>query len=177
MTNDNSATAPMTKAARHARITDVLTREDVRSQGELAKRLSEAGVQVTQATLSRDLDELGAVKLRTADGHLAYVLPGEGGERLQRTRPDTLSLEQVSGARLTRLAEDLLVSAEASANMVIVRTPPGAAQYLASAIDHTDFHAILGTIAGDDTILVISRDPRGGEDLATALLRLADRSP
>lgn len=177
MSHDHSGPVPMTKAARHARITDVLTREDVRSQGELAKRLSEAGVQVTQATLSRDLDELGAVKLRTADGHLAYVLPGEGGERLQRPRPDTLSLEQVSGARLTRLAEDLLVSAEASANMVIVRTPPGAAQYLASAIDHTDFHTILGTIAGDDTILVISRDPQGGEDLAAALLRLADRRP
>ncbi|MEU3307567.1 arginine repressor [Nocardiopsis sp. NPDC055551] len=175
--NDGGATAPMTKAARHARITDVLTREDVRSQGELAKRLSEGGVQVTQATLSRDLDELGAVKLRTADGNLAYVLPGEGGERLQRTRPDSLDLEQVSGARLNRLAEDLLVSAEASANMVIVRTPPGAAQFLASAIDHTDFHAILGTIAGDDTILVISRDPQGGEDLAAALLRLADRRP
>ncbi|GAB3715765.1 arginine repressor [Nocardiopsis nanhaiensis] len=176
MTNDHSGTTvPMTKAARHARITDVLTREDVRSQGELARRLSEAGVQVTQATLSRDLDELGAVKLRTADGYLAYVLPGEGGERLQRTRPDSLGLEQVSGARLTRLAEDLLVSAEASANMIIVRTPPGAAQYLASAIDHTDFHAILGTIAGDDTILVISRDPEGGEELAAALLRLADR--
>ncbi|WP_150254744.1 arginine repressor [Nocardiopsis deserti] len=177
MTAENGGTAPMTKAARHARITDVLTREDVRSQGELARRLAEAGVQVTQATLSRDLDELGAVKLRTADGHLVYVLPGEGGERLQRTRPDSLDLEQVSGARLTRLAEDLLVSAEASANMVIVRTPPGAAQYLASAIDHTDFHAILGTIAGDDTILVISRAPQGGEDLAAALLRLADRRP
>ncbi|AFR07401.1 MULTISPECIES: arginine repressor [Nocardiopsis] len=177
MSNDAGGTAPMTKAARQARITDVLTRQDVRSQGELAKRLAENGVQVTQATLSRDLDELGAVKLRTADGHLAYVLPGEGGERLQRTRPDSLDLEQVSGARLNRLAEELLVSAEASANMVIVRTPPGAAQFLASAIDHTDFHPILGTIAGDDTILVISRDPQGGEELAAALLRLADRRP
>lgn len=166
---------PMTKAARHARITDVLESEDIRSQGELAKRLSEAGVQVTQATLSRDLDELGAVKLRTADGHLAYVMPGEGGERVQRTRPDTLDLGQVSGARLTRLAEDLLVSAEASANIVVVRTPPGAAQYLASAIDHSDIPAILGTIAGDDTILVVARDPQGGEELAATLLRFANR--
>ncbi|MFC3999704.1 arginine repressor [Nocardiopsis sediminis] len=177
MTADGGASAPMTKAARHARITEALTRNDVRSQGELARLLADSGVQVTQATLSRDLDELGAVKLRTADGSLVYVLPGEGGERLQRARPDTLDLEHVSNARLTRLAEDLLVSAEASANMVIVRTPPGAAQFLASAIDHTDFHAILGTIAGDDTILVISRDPQGGEELASALLRLADRRP
>ncbi|WP_067970953.1 arginine repressor [Nocardiopsis trehalosi] len=177
MTADGAGSTPMTKAARHARITEALTRNDVRSQGELARLLGDSGVQVTQATLSRDLDELGAVKLRTVDGSLVYVLPGEGGERLQRARPDTLDLAQASSARLTRLAEDLLVSAEASANMVIVRTPPGAAQFLASAIDHTDFHAILGTIAGDDTILVISRDPQGGEDLASALLRLADRRP
>lgn len=168
---------PLTKAARHARITEALTRNDVRSQSELARLLAEAGVLVTQATLSRDLDELGAVKLRTVDGNLVYVLPGEGGERLQRARPDDLDLERVSNARFSRLAEDLLVSAEASANMVIVRTPPGAAQYLASAIDHTDIPAILGTIAGDDTILVIARDPEGGEELATALLRLADRRP
>ncbi|MDT0303276.1 arginine repressor [Streptomonospora wellingtoniae] len=177
MTVDGAGSAPMTKTARHARISEVLTRHDVRSQADLARLLAESGVQVTQATLSRDLDELGAVKLRTVDGELIYVLPGEGGERLQRARPDALGLERVSNARLTRLAEDLLVSAEASANMVVVRTPPGAAQYLASAIDHTDFHAILGTIAGDDTILVISRDPGGGEELASALLRLADRRP
>ncbi|MDA8372380.1 MAG: arginine repressor [Nocardiopsaceae bacterium] len=177
MTVDGASPAPMTKTARHARITEVLTKNDVRSQGELARLLADSGVQVTQATLSRDLDELGAVKLRTVDGSLVYVLPGEGGERLQRARPDTSDLEHVSNARLTRLAEDLLVSAEASANMVVVRTPPGAAQYLASAIDHTDFHAILGTIAGDDTILVISRDPEGGEELAASLLRLADRRP
>lgn len=87
MTAENGGTAPMTKAARHARITDVLTREDVRSQGELARRLSEAGVQVTQATLSRDLDELGAVKLRTADGHLVYVLPGEGANASSAPAP------------------------------------------------------------------------------------------
>lgn len=174
MTADGGA-APMTKAARHARITEVLTRNDVRSQGELARLLADAGVQVAQATLSRDLDELGAVKLRTAGGDLIYRLPGEGGERLQRAGAEGLDLAAAAGSRVTRLAEELLVSAEASANMVVVRTPPGAAQFLASAIDHTDFQAILGTIAGDDTILVVSRDPAGGEELASALLRLADR--
>ncbi|GLU48139.1 arginine repressor [Nocardiopsis ansamitocini] len=177
MTVDGVKGSPLTKAARHARITEVLTKNDVRSQSDLARRLAEAGVQVTQATLSRDLDELGAVKLRTVDGNLVYVLPGEGGERLQRARTDNLGLEHVFNSRMSRLAEDLLVSAEASANMVIVRTPPGAAQYLASAIDHTDIPAILGTIAGDDTILVIARDPQGGGELAAALLRLANRRP
>lgn len=168
---------PLTKTARHARITDILTRNHVRSQSELARLLRDAGVHVTQATLSRDLDELGAVKLRTIDGDLVYVLPGEGGERLRRAGLDESGLDSVSNARLTRLAEELLVSAEASANLVVVRTPPGAAQFLASAIDHTDIPAILGTIAGDDTILVISRDPGGGHDLAAALLRLANRRP
>ncbi|MEY9210978.1 arginine repressor [Thermobifida halotolerans] len=177
MTLDGARSVPPTKAARHAKIAEMLTRYDVRSQSELARRLAEEGVQVTQATLSRDLDELGAVKLRTVDGSLVYVLPGEGGERLPRARPDHLGLEHVSNSRMSRLAEDLLVSAEASANMVVVRTPPGAAQYLASAIDHTDIPAILGTIAGDDTILVVARDPQGGEELASALLRLANRRP
>jgi transcriptional regulator of arginine metabolism len=65
------------------------------------------------------------------------------------------------------------VSAEASANLVMVQTPPGAAQYLASAIDHAEWSSILGTVAGDDSILVIARDPAGGQELAEALLRLA----
>ena len=73
-----------------------------------------------------------------------------------------------------RLAE-LLVTAEASANLVVLRTPAGAAQFLASVIDHSAWPSILGTVAGDDTVLVIARDPAGGADLARALLRLADR--
>ncbi|WP_067488716.1 arginine repressor [Actinomadura hibisca] len=163
-------TTPMTKAARHARVIELLTRHPVHSQGELAKLLLDAGVEVTQATLSRDLVEIGAVKLRADDGSLIYAVPGEGGERIRRAR--TGAAETFDG-RLTRLAAELLVSAEASANLVIVRTPPGAAQYLASAIDHAEWPTILGTVAGDDSILVISRHPDGGEDLARALLKLA----
>jgi transcriptional regulator of arginine metabolism len=165
-------TIPVTKAARLARIVDLLTRHEVRSQPELARLLAESGVEVTQATLSRDLDELGALKLRADDGTLVYALPGEGGGRIPLYRTGT---GETPGARLRRLAEELLVSAEASANLVILRTPPGAAQFMASAIDHADWESILGTVAGDDTILVISRDPLGGDDLATAFLRLTDR--
>ncbi|PZG13371.1 arginine repressor [Nonomuraea aridisoli] len=165
-------TIPMTKAARQAKITELLQRQAVRSQPELAKLLAESGVEVTQATLSRDLDELGALKLRADDGSLVYALPGEGGGRIPLTRVGT---GESPDARLHRIAEELLVGAEASANLVIVRTPPGAAQFLASAIDHADWHSILGTVAGDDTILVISRDPSGGQALAEALLRAADR--
>jgi transcriptional regulator of arginine metabolism len=163
---------PMTKVARQAKITDLLQRQAVRSQPELAKLLAESGVEVTQATLSRDLDELGALKLRAEDGSLVYALPGEGGGRIPLAR---LGTGESPAARLNRISEQLLVSADASANLVIVRTPPGAAQFLASAIDHADWEAILGTVAGDDTILVISRDPQGGNAVAEALLRIASR--
>ncbi|OLT35719.1 arginine repressor [Actinomadura sp. CNU-125] len=161
----------MTKAARHARVIELLTRHPVHSQGELAKLLGDEGVEVTQATLSRDLVEIGAVRLRGDDGSLIYAVPGEGGQRIPRARTGTA--ETFTG-RLTRLAAELLVSAEASANLVIVRTPPGAAQYLASAIDHAEWSTILGTVAGDDSILVIARDPNGGDDVAQSLLRLTE---
>lgn len=165
-------TTPLTKTARQSRIIELLGRNAVHSQSELAKLLADAGVDVTQATLSRDLVDIGAVKLRAEDGSLIYAVPGEGGERIRRAR--TGAAETFAG-RLARLAQELLVSAEASANLVIVRTPPGAAQFLASAIDHADWPAVLGTVAGDDTVLVISRDPAGGHDLAAALLALTER--
>nr|WP_240971633.1 arginine repressor [Microbispora sp. CL1-1] len=169
-------TIPLTKAARHARIVELLTRHKVRSQPELAKLLAEQGVEVTQATLSRDLDELGALKLRADDGTLVYALPGEGGGRIPLYRTGAVNgMPENPDARLRRIAEELLVSAEASANLVILRTPPGAAQFLASAIDHAGWESILGTVAGDDTILVISRDPTGGKALAESLLSLATR--
>jgi transcriptional regulator of arginine metabolism len=165
-------TTPVTKAARHARVVDLLTRNPIHSQGELAKLLADDGVDVTQATLSRDLVEIGAVKLRTHDGSLIYAVPGEGGDRIRRARTGGT---ETFDARLARLAQELLVSAEASANLVIARTPPGAAQFLASAIDHAEWSSVLGTVAGDDSILVIARDPQGGAALADSLLRLTER--
>jgi transcriptional regulator of arginine metabolism len=167
-------TTPMTKAARHARVIELLTRHPIHSQGELAKLLADDGVEVTQATLSRDLVEIGALKLRADDGSLIYAVPGEGGGRIPLARTGAA---ETFATRLNRLAQELLVSAEASANLVIVRTPPGAAQFLASAIDHAEWPSILGTVAGDDSILVIARDPNGGEVLAQAFLRLTERGP
>jgi transcriptional regulator of arginine metabolism len=178
-------TSPLTKAARHAQIAGILGHQSVpvRSQEELAELLSERGVRVTQATLSRDLDELGAVRLRNAHGVLVYALPGEPGPGgLSGTLGAILSGGPFApsaadpATRLTRVAAELLVSAEASANLVVLRTPAGAAQLLASAIDHAGWPAVLGTVGGDDTVLVISRDPAGGADLAQALLRLAERT-
>ena len=183
--------SPGTKTARHAQIAAILVQpgHPVRSQEELAERLAQRGVRVTQATLSRDLEELGAVRLRGADGGLVYALPGQAGG--PGSRPGGLAADVPEWAeaaasaaagdaaepssRLARVAAELLVAAEASANLVVLRTPAGAAQFLASVIDHSAWPSILGTVAGDDTVLVIARDPAGGPDLAQALLRLADR--
>ncbi|MDQ1744646.1 MAG: transcriptional regulator of arginine metabolism [Pseudonocardiales bacterium] len=156
------------RAARHARILTLLAEQPVRSQSELAALLADAGVPVTQATLSRDLDELGAVKLRTPDGgQPVYVVPPDGAPLAAR------QLHDAPPQRLARLLGDLLVSAEASANLVVLRTPPGASNFLASAIDRARLPEVLGTIAGDDTIVVISRDPTGGAALAAELLELS----
>jgi transcriptional regulator of arginine metabolism len=215
--------APATKPARQARIAEILSREHVQSQEQLAGLLARyAGMHVAQATLSRDLVELGVVRLRAADGVLIYALPGEPGgpgsppgtnfDYPERTGPpvsppppptggagqdaalrapgagsgsgdnvageDTAPPPAAAGAspaRLTRYLKELLTSAEGSANLVVLRTPAGAAQFLASAIDHAAWPAILGTVAGDDTVLVIARDPLGGDDLAAEFRRLAGR--
>jgi transcriptional regulator of arginine metabolism len=196
-----TAVSPITKVGRQAKIAAILVGVEVRSQEDLAELLSAGGTHVTQATLSRDLEELGAVRLRGAGGTLVYALPGEPGGPgsrpggmlgAPRSRPsgpasggpaevsDGASAEahgEAAGSRLARLAAELLTSAEASANLVVLRTPAGAAQYFASVIDHAAWQSILGTVAGDDTVLVISRDPSGGEALAAELLRLAERRP
>jgi transcriptional regulator of arginine metabolism len=157
------------KAARHARIVTILNSRRVGSQAELAAALDDEGFEVTQATLSRDLEELGAVKLRTPDGGLpSYVVPEDGAPLTSRTAKDA------PPQRLARLIDELLVSAEASANLVVLRTPPGAAHFLASAVDRAGLPDVLGTIAGDDTILVVARDPDGGKALAHHLVELQE---
>ena len=164
-----AAAIPMTKSARQQRIVDLLARHHVRSQTELANLLASAGVAVTQATLSRDLVELDAVKIRVASGALVYAVPAEGGDRT----PRAVAESGASESRLARLLGELLMSADASVNLALLRTPPGAAQFLASAFDRTDLEDVLGTVAGDDTVLVISRRPDGGRDLADRLLAIA----
>lgn len=164
--------SPTTKTARQARIAAILTGESVRSQAELADRLAAEGVQVTQATLSRDLVELGAIRVRGKEGALVYAVPGEGGDRGARSGVT----QEILDSRLGRLCGELLVTAEASGNLVVLRTPPGAANFLALAIDHSVMPAILGTIAGDDTVLLVARDPQGGAELAARFLRMADEA-
>ena len=157
-----------TRAARHQRIAQLLGRNNVRSQGELLQLLAEDGVDVTQATLSRDLVELGAVKVRQGRT-LVYAVPGEGGDRTPRPGLGA----DVLDARLKRLCEELLVTARASANLVVLRTPPGAASFLAAAIDQSDTTGVLGTLAGDDTIVVVSESSESADAVAARLLTLA----
>lgn len=160
----SKTTPDITRAGRQARIVAILSSESVRSQGELAALLATEGIDVTQATLSRDLEELGAVKLRGADGGAGvYVVPEDGSP-----------VRGVSGGtgRLSRLLSELLVSTDASGNLAVLRTPPGAADYLASAIDRAALPYVVGTIAGDDTIFVAAREPMTGADLAATLQNL-----
>ena len=154
---------PQTKIARQARIVELIGRQPVRSQIELAALLAAEGVTVTQGTLSKDLVDVGAIRVRQGDGEFSYsLLAGE--------HPGNSSAATV---RLSRLCAELLVSAEGSANLAVLRTPPGAAQYFASAIDRVALPEVLGTIAGDDTIAVITRDPTGGPALAETMLAMS----
>ncbi|WP_202931520.1 arginine repressor [Mycobacterium neumannii] len=156
-----AVTSAATRAGRQARIVAILSSRSVHSQTELATLLAEEGIEVTQATLSRDLEELGAVKLRGADGGVGvYIVPEDGSP-----------VRGVSGGteRMSRLLAELLVSTDSSGNLAILRTPPGAAHYLASAMDRAALPFVVGTVAGDDTILVVAREPMTGAELATKL--------
>ncbi|WP_068433404.1 arginine repressor [Piscicoccus intestinalis] len=159
------------RTARHRRIVELLDNLPIRSQAELLTLLARDGLEVTQATLSRDLVDLGAVKVRRGR-QLVYAVPAEGGDMTPRPAVDS---EEVD-ARLRRQCEELLVAAEAVGNLAVLRTPPGAANYLASAIDRSAVWRagrIVGTVAGDDTILVIAADEPGSAEVVRRLLALA----
>jgi len=143
-------TAPHTKTARLARIVGLIRARRIASQTELGEILAADGISVTQATLSRDLEELGAVKVRGGDGIPAYLIPEDGNPVLRHA--------EQAPARLVRLLRELLTGVDSSGNLVVLRTPPGAAQFLASAFDRTGLPEVVGTIAGDDTILVVARE-------------------
>ena len=161
------AASPHTKTARQSRIAAAIAAKPVRSQAELARLLAADGLVVTQATLSRDLEEMGAAKVRHPSGGTVYALGDEAPGPILR------ALTEATEGRVSRLAAELLVSVEASANLVVARTPPGGAHLLASAIDRAGMHDVLGTVAGDDTVLLVARDPRGGAKVADRLRRMA----
>lgn len=150
------------KARRQATVVDIVSRESVRSQEQLRQRLIARGFAVTQATLSRDIKELGLVK-RAADG--AY----------QQAPADDPSAPAGNLARhtLQRALTDYLAGIEQSQQLLVLRTGPGEAQPLALAIDRARLSDVLGTIAGDDTILVITRDSRSARAVIAEVEGLA----
>ncbi|MEU4643473.1 arginine repressor [Micromonospora sp. NPDC023814] len=154
-------TAPLTRAARHARLVELIRDKAIHSQTELADLLAGDGIQVTQATLSRDLKELGAVTVRGGDGRAVYLIPEDGHRPLRDA--------EAAPARLVRLLRELLNGVDSSGNIAVLRTPPGAAHYLASALDRAGLPEVVGTIAGDDTILVVAREAVGGAALGDKL--------
>ena len=142
-------------AARRAKVVSLVESGLIHSQLDLVKELKKAGYKVTQATASRDLDEIGAV--RSSNG---YQLANSSDDSMSRV----LS------------TDNLILSVEASGNLAVVRTPPGGAQLLASKLDHAKLKSIIGTIAGDDTVLVVSRKSNGGAELAKELLALGKQN-
>jgi transcriptional regulator of arginine metabolism len=170
-TTDQPRTLAQTKTARQERIIELLTSQEIASQAQLADLLGESGIEVTQATLSRDLVELRAEKVRGSAGGLVYQVPADGGEPGGGRR--TATAEHI-GARLRRLIEELLASADVAGNIIVLRTPPGAAQFLASAIDRSVLPDVVGSIGGDDTVLLVTRDAEAATVLASRLLDLAE---
>ncbi|ANE03932.1 arginine repressor [Corynebacterium crudilactis] len=162
-TSDNSA--PVTRTTRQALILQILDKQKVTSQVQLSELLLDEGIDITQATLSRDLDELGARKVRPDGGRAFYAV----GPVDSTVREDLRGPSE----KLRRMLDELLVSTDHSGNIAMLRTPPGAAQYLASFIDRVGLKEVVGTIAGDDTVFVLARDPLTGKELGELLGRRA----
>jgi transcriptional regulator of arginine metabolism len=149
------------KAERQLRIAQLLARQNVTSQPQLVELLAEEGVSATQATVSRDLEDLGAVKVRVAGGEVAYAIP--------EFEPD----RRAPHDHVRRVLGEWVADVRHSANVVILRTPPGCAHVVASALDRSEVTGLLGTVAGDDTLLCVAAEEVGGAELAAALRALA----
>ncbi len=153
-----------TRLGRHQRqhrIAALLQSHRVTSQSQLVDLLASEGVLATQATVSRDLEEMGAIKVRVPGGEPVYAVPELPREQL------------ATEDRLRRVMGDWVVEVGHSANLVVLHTPPGSAHVVASALDRSGLPGILGTVAGDDTVLVVTSEERGGAGLAKRLARLA----
>lgn len=149
---------PTTRAARHAIIAEIIANDNIASQEGLRVALRNRDINVTQATLSRDLVDIGARKVRT-DGEVYYSVSDE----VRIDGPD----------KLRRVLSELLVATDYSSNIAVLRTPPGAAQYLASILDRSEVTQLAATIAGDDTVFALAREPMTGSELADYFSHLA----
>jgi transcriptional regulator of arginine metabolism len=151
----------LAKNQRQHRIARLLQQQAVTSQTQLVELLAGEGVVATQATVSRDLDDLGAIKIRALGGDSVYAIPDLPKD--QRAPED----------HLRRVMSDWVVEVAHSANLVVLRTPPGSAHVVGSAIDRAGLSGVLGTVAGDDTLLVVATEQTGGSEVARRLSGLA----
>jgi transcriptional regulator of arginine metabolism len=150
------------KPQRQHRILRILEEQPVSSQQQLVQLLEAEGIVATQATVSRDLEDLGAVKVRIPGGTMAYAIP-------DHSRADRTGGED----HMRRLMGEFVVEVAHSGNIVVLRTPPGSAHVVASAIDRAGLPDVLGTVAGDDTLLLVVKESVGGAAVAAELAVLA----
>ena len=148
------------KPQRQHRIARLLEEQVISSQVQLVELLADECPELTQATVSRDLEDLGAVKVRIPGGQMAYAIP--------ELSKDRVAPEEI----LKKTLGEFLVEAAHSGNLAVLRTPPGSAHVLASALDRVGLPDILGTVAGDDTVLVVC-PPEGGQKVSARLAKLA----
>ena len=151
----------MTKTQRQHRINELIEREVISTAAQLVTRLQAEGITATQATVTRDLQELGTIKVR--DEH--------GSRRIVVASSPKVSSPPLD--HLRRMMGEWVVSVDSSANLVVLRTPPGCAHVVASALDRSALEGVLGSVAGDDTLLVIASDEHGGAAMAASFRELA----
>jgi len=153
----------LAKPQRQHRVARILSSQAVTSQARVVELLAAEGVVATQATVSRDLEDLGALKVRTAAGESVYAIPDDTTGRKVAAPED----------HLRRVMGEWVVEISHSANIVVLRTPPGSAHVVGSAIDRAGLPSVLGSVAGDDTLLLVVSDGTGGEKVARRLSGLA----
>lgn len=146
-------------SARRAKAISLIQSGLIHSQTDLVTQLKKSGFRVTQTTASRDLEEIGAVRGRDVHGESIYQIRGTSDDALSRVNP---------------VPSKLILSVDHSANLAVVHTPPGAAQFVASSLDHANLTGVIGTLAGDDTIILVSKKSAGGAQLAKELLTFAN---
>ncbi len=148
------------RSRRQKAIADLIRSGAVGSQEELTARLGTLGYRVTQATVSRDLDQIGAVKVKRG-GVMSYSLP------------DQMAGSDWAAGRLQRILADWVQSVEAAGNMIVMKTPPGSAHLVGAAMDQAKVPEIAGTVCGDDTILLVARDGADAQEVARRLRAMA----
>lgn len=159
------AAIPATRAARHGLIRELLAEEEIGSQEQLRAALAERGIETTQATLSRDLMDLRATKLRNKAGQQIYSVPDVDGGGTHEV--------EAASTKLARWCQELLIASDQIGNQLVVRTRIGAANLFGTAIDAARMEQVAGSIAGDDTLLIICRSEEGAAQVQNYLMKLA----